>query len=67
MRPWLLIPSFYHRQTYTTLVRVTYGLNVESDEDVLISLIGETLTRIVDEGIPGSCIVDVLPLREHFF
>ena len=51
-------------QAYTTLIRVTYGLNVLSDDDVLISLFGETLDRVVGEGAPGACPVDLFPIRE---
>ena len=55
-----------HSQAYTTLVRVTYGISVYSDDDVLVSLFGETQNRIVDEGTPGASMIDLFPLREFW-
>ena len=49
--------------TYTTLIRMTYGINVVSDDDVLVALIGETLNRLVAEGPPGASPIDFFPLR----
>ena len=46
------------------MIRMTYGLNVDAEDDVLVSLIGETLTRIVEEGTPGASMIDLFPLRE---
>lgn len=52
------------RQAYTTIVRVTYGLNVASDDDELISIFAETLHRIVLEGVPGVAPLDLFPFCE---
>ena len=51
-------------QAYTTLVRVTYGLNVVSDDDAIVALFGESLDCIVKEGAPGASILDLFPIRE---
>ena len=47
------------------MLRVTYGLNVASDDDSLISLSGETMERLMHEGPPGACTVDLLPIRKY--
>ena len=49
---------------YSTVFRVTYGINVDSDEDGLVSLFGETTNRIVQEGSPGFTLIDLFPLRQ---
>ena len=56
--------SSFHSQTYTTLMRMTYGISVVSDDDVLVAMIGETLNRVVSEGPPGTCMIDLFPFRE---
>ena len=43
---------------------MTYGLDVVSDQDVLIELFGEALDYIMRVGAPGLCEVDFFPLRE---
>ena len=50
-------------QAYAALIRVTYGLNVRDDDD-LISVLAETLHRLVENGAPGISIVDNFPIRE---
>ena len=53
-------------QAYTTLIRLTYGLNVVSDDDELISIFAETVFRLIKEGTPGVSIIDLFPIRESF-
>ena len=48
------------------MIQVTYGLNVTGDDDELVSLFGETLHRIIQEGAPGACTIDLFPFRESF-
>ena len=55
---------FVCSQTYTTLIRVTYGLNVVSDDDELVSMFGETLRRLVELGTPGASPLDLFPCRK---
>ena len=51
-------------QAYTTVIRTTFGLNIVSDDDEIIPLFDETLKRMVAEGAPGACPVDLFPARE---
>ena len=44
---------------------MTYGLDVGSEDDALISIFGEALDRIVEEGAPGLCTIDLFPIRKH--
>ena len=50
------------------MVRVTFGINVgnEDDEDDLALLYTEALSRIVDEGPPGACLIDLFPYCEFY-
>ena len=34
------------------------------DDDDLVSLFGETLNRVVEEGAPGVCMIDLFPFRK---
>lgn len=52
------------RQAYTTLIRLTYGLNVVSDNDDLISIFAETIFQLIKEGTPGISIIDLFPIRK---
>ena len=52
------------RSSYSTLFQVTYGIDVEGDEDAVISLFAESLSRLVEEGPPGARMVDFLPFRK---
>ena len=52
------------RLVYSTLFRLTYGIDVDRDDDVIISLFSEALERLVSEGAPGACPVDLFPLRK---
>ena len=52
------------RFAYTLLFRVTYGIIVNSDDDVLLSSFQEVLDCIVDEGPPGASIIDLFPIRK---
>ena len=43
---------------------MTYGLSITSDDDDIITLFDEALARVVPEGAPGACIIDLFPFRE---
>lgn len=50
---------------FTTIFRVTYGLNLNLGEnDGYISLFQTAAARVVAEGVPGACPIDLFPLRE---
>ena len=51
-------------QAYTAIVGMTYGLSITSDDDDIITLFDEALARVVPEGAPGACIIDLFPFRE---
>lgn len=53
-------------QAYTTVIRVTFGLNGMSDDDAILSLFEETIQRMTVEGVPGACLVDFFPIRKLF-
>lgn len=51
------------RQAYSTIIRVTYGLN-DSGEDSLSLVFEEALRRLMEEGAPGTSIIDHFPIRK---
>ena len=61
---WRSCAKSRHRFAYTLLFRVTYGIIVNSDNDVLLSSFQEVLECIVDEGPPGASIIDLFPIRK---
>lgn len=46
------------------MVRVTYGLDVTDEDDDFFTLFAEALNRVIQEGTPGLCPVDLFPFRE---
>ena len=60
------VARFNGRQGYTTLMRITYGVTVNRDDDDLIRIFAKALERIVDEGAPGASMIDLFPFRERY-
>lgn len=53
-------------QAYTTIIRVTYGLNVltDADGDDFISIFAEAIRRVIAEGLSSAELIDLFPVRE---
>lgn len=55
---------FTASKAFTTIMRVTYGLDNATDNHDLFSMFSVALKRVVDEGAPGATMIDHFPFRK---
>lgn len=48
----------------TTYPKATYGIKVTSENDRFLGLSEDTMTKLTEAGVPGTYMVDILPIRE---
>lgn len=46
------------------VVKMTYGYDIESDDDKLIQAAVESSARLTKAGVPGMTFVDFFPIRK---
>ncbi len=45
-----------------TIIEATYGLEVQEDDDPLVSLINSAMESVEEAGIQGRFLIDTLPI-----
>ena len=49
----------------TTILKITYGINIEDEDNKLIDKVNTALDGITQVMVPGRFAVDYIPLLEH--
>jgi len=69
LRRLLVTPDnlFHHiRHTFAaSIMKISYGIDVEESDDPYISIAEEALHGIVEAGVPGAFLVDFLPILKY--
>jgi hypothetical protein len=52
-----------HRAVGTTILKISYGYEVQADKDPLIELAEKAMKQFADTLTPGTYSVDVIPIR----
>jgi hypothetical protein len=48
-----------------TIMKIGYGISVQESDDPYISIAEEALKGVADAGIPGTSLVDLLPIVKY--
>jgi cytochrome P450 len=61
-----VLPGMVRAYFGRTIVKMTYGIDVQSGEDEYISVPEQVLSAVNEASVPGRFLVDLFPMRECF-